>query len=46
VWENNISRIILTRGTVHPRTYSTLHLVHKELVALAESRAPKASDDI
>lgn len=46
VWENNISKIILTRGTVHPRTYSSLHLVHKELVALAESRAPKASDDI
>lgn len=46
VWENNISKIVLTRGTVHPRTYSTLHLVHKELVALADSRAPRASEDI
>ncbi|MGD9633320.1 MAG: hypothetical protein AB7G28_09345 [Pirellulales bacterium] len=45
-WDNNVSKIVLTRGTVHPRTYSSLHMVHKELVALAESRAPKASDDI
>jgi hypothetical protein len=46
VWENNVSRIVLTRGTVHPRTPSSLHLVHNELLALAESRMPKASHDI
>ena len=34
-WENNVSRIVLTRGTVHPRTPSTLHLVHKQLLKLA-----------
>jgi len=46
IWENDLSQIILTRGTVHPRTYSTLHLVHKQLLSTAQSRAPKASDDI
>lgn len=46
VWENNVSKIVLTRGTVHPRTYSTLHLVHKQLSDLAASRAPRASEDI
>ena len=45
-WENNVSKIVLTRGTVHPRTYSTLHLVHKQLTELAASRAPRASEDI
>lgn len=46
IWENNVSKIELTRGTVHPRTYSTLHLVHTQLMALAASRAPRASEDI
>jgi hypothetical protein len=46
IWENNVSRIVLTRGTVHPRTASSLHLVHNELLALMESRAPQASEDI
>jgi hypothetical protein len=46
IWENNVSKIVLTRGTVHPRTYSTMHLVHKQLTELAASRAPRASEDI
>jgi hypothetical protein len=46
VWENNVSQIILSRGTVHPRTHSSLHLVHNALQAMAESRAPRASEDI
>lgn len=46
VWENNISQIVLTRGTVHPRTPSTLHLVHKQLLETASSRAPTSSEDI
>ncbi len=45
-WENNVSRIILVRGTVHPRTHSALHLVHDALQAVVESRAPRASQDI
>ena len=45
-WENAVSRIVLTRGTVHPRTHSTLHLVHKQLLATAESRMPKGAGDI
>ena len=46
VWENAPSLIVLTRGTVHPRTPSTLHLIHRKLLAAAESRAPRASEDI
>jgi hypothetical protein len=46
IWENNVSQIRLARGTVHPRTPSSLHLVHKELLAAADSRMPKASHDI
>ena len=45
-WENQLSSIVLTRGTVHPRTPSTLNLVHKELLASADSRTPQASQDI
>ena len=40
------ARITLTRGTVHPRTSSFLHMTQKELQALAELRMPKASHDI
>jgi hypothetical protein len=46
VWENEVSRIILTRGTVHPRTPSMLHLVHMQLLELAESRTPSGAADI
>ena len=46
IWENNVARIDLIRGTVHPRTTSSLHLVHKELLALVESRSPRALEDI
>ena len=46
VWENQVSRIHLMRGTVHPRTASALHLIHNQLSATAESRMPRASDDI
>lgn len=46
VWENPTSLIVLTRGTVHPRTPSELHLVHKELLATAEGRAPQGAEDI
>jgi hypothetical protein len=45
-WENLVSRIVLTRGTVHPRTPSMLHLIHKELVELADSRVPKGAADM
>ena len=46
IWENNVARIVLTRGTVHPRTASKLELVHSQLLAMAESRMPRASEDI
>jgi len=46
VWENALASVILTRGTVHPPEPSTLHLIHKELATLAESRAPTAAEDI
>jgi hypothetical protein len=45
-WENNVAIVDLIRGTVHPRVASTLHLVHKELLAAAESRMPQGAADI
>jgi hypothetical protein len=45
-WENAVSRILLRRGTVHPRTPSELHLMHSQLSELAESRTPKGAADI
>jgi DNA-directed RNA polymerase subunit RPC12/RpoP len=46
IWENAVAWVDLLRGSVHPRTPSTLNLVHKQLLALAESRAPKGASDI
>jgi ribosomal protein S27E len=46
IWENTVAWVDLLRGSVHPRTPSTLNLVHKQLLALAESRAPKGAADI
>ncbi|HEY4235216.1 MAG TPA: hypothetical protein VGM76_17425 [Lacipirellulaceae bacterium] len=46
IWENDAAWVDLLRGSVHPRTASTLNLVHKQLLALAESRAPKGAADI
>lgn len=45
-WENSVSQIVLTRGTVHPRTPSSLHLVHKQLLQIVESRVPQGAADI
>ena len=45
-WENVVSRIVLTRGAVHPRTPSTLQFIHKQLVEAAESRMPHGAGDI
>jgi hypothetical protein len=46
IWENAVSTVILTRGTVHPREASVLELIHKQLDELAASRAPSAAADI
>jgi predicted Zn finger-like uncharacterized protein len=46
VWENRVSSIVLSRGTVHPPEASTLHFIHKELAQAADSRVPKAAEDI
>ncbi|HEX5470690.1 MAG TPA: hypothetical protein VFW73_02335 [Lacipirellulaceae bacterium] len=46
IWENPWASVILTRGSVHPREASVLELIHKQLDALATSRAPTAAADI
>lgn len=46
IWENEVSEVVLTRGSVHPPEASVLHLFHKELAQVAESRTPQGSDDI
>jgi hypothetical protein len=46
IWENPLSSVVLTRGSVHPREPSVLELIHKELEAAAASRAPSAAADI
>jgi hypothetical protein len=46
VWENRFASVVLTRGAVHPPESSTLHVVHKQLAELAESRAPQGIGDI
>jgi hypothetical protein len=46
IWENEVSLIGLTRGTVHPRVASTLHLIHKQLMSDAESRKPQGAADV
>jgi hypothetical protein len=45
-WENEVSLIKLTRGTLYPRTVSSVHLIHKQLMAAAESRMPKGAADV
>jgi hypothetical protein len=46
VWENTAASVVLTRGSVHPVESSTLHLVHKQLTAVADSRIPTGEADI
>lgn len=46
VWDNALASVVLTRGAVHPPEPSTLHVIHKQLAQLAESRTPKAASDI
>lgn len=46
IWENPISAIKLTRGSVHPREASVLELVHRQLLELVVSRTPSAAADI
>lgn len=46
VWENSLASIVLSRGTVHPVEASTLHVIHKQLLAMAESRTPTGAADI
>jgi hypothetical protein len=46
IWENAVAMVDLMRGSVHPRTASTLNLIHKQLLTTAESRAPKGAADI
>jgi len=46
IWENAVAMVDLMRGSVHPRTPSTLNIIHKQLLTTAESRAPKGAADI
>src|SRR3954454_3414412 len=46
IWENAVSTVVLTRGTVHPREASVLELIHKRRDELAATRAPSATADI
>jgi hypothetical protein len=46
VWENPLATVVLTRGSVHPVEASVLSVIHKQLAALAESRAPTSDADI
>ncbi len=46
VWQNPVSAVFLTRGTVHPPEPSTLVLVFKPLAQIAESRRPQGAGDI
>ena len=46
VWENDVSEIVLLRGTLHPPVPSALHLIHKALVKVAEARTPRGAQDI
>jgi hypothetical protein len=46
VWDNRVSSIVLSRGTVHPPEASTLRFIHKQLAQIADSRVPKAAEDV
>ena len=46
VWENDVAEIVLLRGTLHPPVPSALHLIHKALVKVVESRTPQGAQDI
>jgi hypothetical protein len=45
-WENAESTIRLVRGTMRPKKWSSLVLVHRGLQELADSRAPQRGADV
>jgi hypothetical protein len=45
-WENAASTVRLVRGTMRPKKFSSLLLIHHALQRLAESRTPKRGDDV
>lgn len=46
VWENQVSRIELIRGTIRPKKPSMLHYIHRELFARFQTRTPTRTQDI
>jgi hypothetical protein len=46
VWDNGVSTIKLTRGTMRPKKASTLLYIHNQLQKSAEGRAPKREADL
>jgi hypothetical protein len=45
-WENDVSTIRLVRGTMRPKKFSSLLLIHHALQRAAEGRTPKRGDDL
>lgn len=45
-WTNAVSTIRLVRGTMRPKKFSSLLVIHHELQQLAESRTPRRGDDL
>jgi hypothetical protein len=45
-WENGVSTIKLTRGTMRPKKASTLIFIHNQLQKSAEGRAPQRASDL
>lgn len=45
-WENGVSTIKLTRGTMRPKKASTLFFIHNALQKSAECRAPQRASDL
>lgn len=45
-WDNGVSTIKLTRGTMRPKKASTLIFLHNALQKSAEGRAPQRSSDL
>lgn len=46
VWENEVSTIVLTLGSIRPKKPSTLHIAHKQLSEVADSRQPSRGVDL
>lgn len=46
VWQNQVSRIEVIRGTIRPKRPSMLHFIHLELYARFQTRTPTRTQDL